>query len=182
MKETQITNTSWKTFTLSFSRFQRRKKLVSRDLNVASYCPSNTIQKVLNLSEFMRPHSILQCLVSVVEYVHICKQAWGEIHLTNSKTSILLLLSPFHVFFFFFFHRAMSTTNDKSVNCNTSCTFSTQSFALLLQMHTTQKTPDSPPYKSGGHFYKRLELFIPTQWGITAYKHQKKKRKWVTRQ
>lgn len=114
MKETQITNTSWKTFTLSFSRFQRRKKLVSRDLNVASYCPSNTIQKVLNLSEFMRPHSILQCLVSVVEYVHICKQAWGENHLINSKTSILLLLSPFHVFFFFFFSQG-NVNNQRQV-------------------------------------------------------------------
>lgn len=78
----------------------------------------------------------------------------------------------------FFFRSATSTADDKSVNCNTSCTFSTQSFALLLQMHTTQKTPDSPPYKSGGHFYKRLKQLIPTQWGITAYKHtqtQKKK-------
>lgn len=163
MKETQITNTSWKTFTLSFSRFRRRKKLVSRDLNVASYCPSNTIQKVLNLSEFMRPHSILQCLVSVVEYVHICKKHGGKFISSTQRQVSFSSSVPFTCLLFFFFHRATSTANDKSVNCNTSCTFATQSFALLLQMHTTQKTPDSPPYKSGGHFHKRLELFIPTQ-------------------
>lgn len=112
MWKEHTTNKSWKTFALSFKDFKKKKKnqLVSRDPNVTSHCPTNTIQKVPNFSTFMRPHSILQCLVSVVKSAHIYKHVRQQfIYLTWKQ----LAFSPpqFHLTLAFFFFSCNATSN-----------------------------------------------------------------------
>lgn len=148
------TNKSWKTFTLSYKDFKKKLKnlLVSRDLNVTSHCPTNTIQKVPNFSTFMRPHSILQCLVSVVKSAHIYKHVRQQfIYLTWKQ----LAFSPpeFHLTlaFFFFFLAMQHPTADGGLKTIRWVAHSLQK-ALDSHQCAQYKTPDSPLHKSGGRF------------------------------
>lgn len=125
---------------LKISKKKKKNQLVSRDPNVTSHCPTNTIQKVPNFSTFMRPHSILQCLVSVVKSAHIYKHVRQQfIYLTWKQ----LAFSPpqFHLtlaFFFFFFLAMQHPTADDGLK-TMSRTFSAESFGLP-PMCTIQNT------------------------------------------
>lgn len=141
---------------LKISKKKKKKnQLVSRDPNVTSHCPTNTIQKVPNFSTFMRPHSILQCLVSVVKSAHIYKHVRQQfIYLTWKQ----LAFSPpqFHLTLAFFFFSCNATSNSWWWSEN----HESHSLQKALDSHqcAQYKTPDSPLHKSGGRFGTQVNL------------------------
>lgn len=123
---------------LKISKKKKKNQLVSRDPNVTSHCPTNTIQKVPNFSTFMRPHSILQCLVSVVKSAHIYKHVRQQfIYLTWKQ----LAFSPpqFHLTLAFFFFFLQCNIQQLMMVWKPWVAFSAESFGLP-PMCTIQNT------------------------------------------
>lgn len=157
--------------------FKILKKTGQQIVNVASHCPSNTIQKVLNFSAFMRPDIILQCLIRAGNYVHICKHPRRKfVSSTWKQPSFFPPQCPFFQCFFFF----CSVQHKQPTTILYTATPVTHS--LHKALHYFQKRTQHKKRDTGQPFVKKWRSFFlhttqivhSTQRGITAYQHHKK--------